>query len=299
MGPRYSPLADWGYGSGEQGRANYIKANGYDYYSGRGSEHCFNHGADRFYGHEGYGGRGALFGAISGLVQEGARALGWGGSQQYGAPPYGNYSPPPAYPQPQADPGYHAAYPQNPEQQGTREPVVPGTVPDASPTASPPAQPAERAKPPAMRHAEPGPFGRLLHASNNCGEQASKGEDVSKAAVMLQNLGYGDLSETIKTGDFGPKDGPMDKAVHQFQEKHNGMEQDGIIGPKTGPALISEYQKSKGRHQTGQLDGMTSSLAMIDGNLPTTQSQQVAENKGHSALATPSVKMANLNIGIG
>jgi len=66
--------------------------------------------------------------------------------------------------------------------------------------------------------------------------QRGKGPErpVVRVQHMLNDRGYGPLAED---GDFGPK---TEAAVKRFQA-NDGIEQTGRVGPKTWPALLTEW----------------------------------------------------------
>jgi len=84
--------------------------------------------------------------------------------------------------------------------------------------------------------------------------RGDKGPYVTKAQTELAQRGYS-LGSSGIDGDFGPA---TEKAVKQFQ-KDWGLDQDGVIGPKTWSVLTSAPVKEKS--YTVTVKGMTASQA--------------------------------------
>ena len=82
-------------------------------------------------------------------------------------------------------------------------------------------------------------------------QRGSKGEFVIVAQEILVDLGY-DIGPTGVDGDFGSR---TEAAIKLFQKRH-GLEQDGIVGPKTWRQLLL-YQGDEPDTYTITIRGLT------------------------------------------
>jgi peptidoglycan hydrolase-like protein with peptidoglycan-binding domain len=164
-------------------------------------------------------------------------------------------------------------------------------------TANTPAATTTPAKPetttvPAAKPAEGG-ISASLAASEGILMLGSKGPDVTKLQEQLSKLGYTDAKgQSVKaSGDF---DQGTKEALMAF-EKSRGMEQNGIVGPRTSEALAKAEQAPKLTEASHPDNAMFKKVDGMLGQLPAGTFKNEQERQNAAGSAVYEAKVSGMN----